>query len=677
MIDNSWQKLNDYQRILYKELYKRDFYEFVKAFWDTCDPAKFVDGKLIQFYCEAFQYLCRDWVNTPIDYKEVDLPELNENIDIIDIRNNKRNVCINVPPRHSKSIIFSILGSVWLWTNSPVQAAAVCHTEGLATRMNTMRQKIVNSPKFKFFFPEIVLEANSAIMIRDTRGGELYAINRNALLGRGVSIICNDDITNADTARRDAKEMESAWAYYTQTMPSRINDPHKYLILNIQQRLSINDITGRLLADANLSNAYTFIVLPAIFDKPTYVVCPISGEVLFYDAGDFLWPERFGDYSGLRAQVGENTFQAQYLQKPQRSDTSVIKENALWEIPQTLAPDIENAEMVFASHDFPVKDKETSDFLGSILAYKVGGTLYIEDCLEKRMSFVSSVNYVKALEAKFPGIIQIVEDKANGTPLINQLYDEISGLKPYNPGSNSKYQRLEQSTWWLDNVKFVQKKYNKFTNTYELEDSLLNLKNRLLAFPYVEHDDIVDAFSMLVLYVFLDKSNSVYGRALNDANIVDTRALKYNYSDVFFNKEGDTWKVVEIAIAYGEVSKIYALREKTFKASITQGIQELHNFAPNKKMFIDCSYAETLTGIYDNNVVIEHYDDNENFENSVSTLSVALATNKVLIDNNCKLTKIDFESFKYAKNNDNNIKFRTNKDGYVACFRTAKKYYGI
>ena len=50
--------MNGLQKLLYKELFSRSFYEFVKYFWNCADPSKFVDGNLIQFYCEITHHWC-------------------------------------------------------------------------------------------------------------------------------------------------------------------------------------------------------------------------------------------------------------------------------------------------------------------------------------------------------------------------------------------------------------------------------------------------------------------------------------------------------------------------------------------------------------------------------------------------------------------------------------------
>ena len=666
--------MTELQRLLYRELYRKSFYEFVKAFWNTADPSKFIDSKLIQCYCEIFQYMCRSWV----DYEENDIkvPAKTEENEIIDIRQNKKNLCLMVPPRHTKSMIFNVFGPVWLWLSYPVKAVSISHTGALAGQMNSKRYSIINSEKFQSFFPEIKLVTNSTSFLKDDRGGELYSLNRNSFTGYGGDVIINDDLTNAETARKDQAEMSNAWSYYQNTMPSRINDINKCIIMNIQQRLAPNDIAGHIMNDSKLCSTYAFVTLPAIFSKDTYIVCPISGEIISYKKGDFLWPERFGDYSTLRYQVGESIFETQYLQNPVASDKTVVKPSMILEKDECDVPGIEEADVIYASHDFPVKDKDTSDYLGSVLAYKVGVTLYIIDCLEKKMAFVKSVNYVRHLDEAYPGIIQIIEDKANGSPILQQLQEEVAGMQAYQPGTASKMQRLESATLYMEskNVVFVRTEFNRETKMYNLPESLANLKNRLLSFPFVEHDDITDAFSMLILFVFMDKRYAVYGRSLKEDNFISAAFEPFDYSTVFFNREGDIWKVLDIGVKYGSVTKLVVRTEKRFKADLNSGLSALKKHF-DKSIYIDCSTSDGLQGTYLNKVSVEKYNIDD-FDKSVAQLNLAFSKGLVLIDRNCSLTRSELENFKFAKTKDDTAKYITEKDGFIACLRVALKYYG-
>lgn len=666
--------MNELEKMLLRTLYKKSFYEFYKGFWNECDPHPFIDGEIVQFFCEVFQFMCRKWVgyNKP----NVDLSTLNKEATIIDIRNeDKDRLCLNMPPRHSKSMIFNVMGATWLWSQYPIKAVSISHTFDLAKTMNEGRWSIINSPKFKEIY-NINTIANTKDSIIDDRGGQLYSQNRNALTGYGGDVIINDDLTNAMTAYKDMTEMQNAWDYYQNTMPSRINDVNKSVIFNIQQRLGINDITGHILKERDLRNRYIFISLPARFDKETYLICPISGKVIHYNKGDGLWKERFGDYRQIEAEVGESVFRTQYLQNPRATDQAIVNQDMVISKAKSEVPSIDYADMIYASHDFPVKDKETSDFLGSVLAYKVDNMLYVIDCLETHMNFPKSIQYVESLDRMYPSIVQIIEDKANGAPILQQLQGKLAGLQAYNPGTNSKSMRLESASVYMNNVIFVANVFDKLTQEWQLSDNLSNLITRLYEFPMVQHDDIVDAFSMLVNFVFLDKKYSVYARAFDAKNIIDYYDdLENMYGGIFVNKEGDIWKLCNIKIKYGVESKIIVIDEISFRASMDEGIQKCFEFAPKSKVFIDCSDGQELSGKYfDKKTFIGC--PIEDFDLSVSNTNLAFSKKRILVCRQCRAVKSDIENFKYAKIKTEEAKYLTDKDGFVSCIRIAMKYFG-
>ena len=204
------------------------------------------------------------------------------------------------------------------------------------------------------------------------------------------------------------------------------------------------------------------------------------------------------------------------------------------------------------------------------------------------------------------------------------------------------------------------------------------MKNRLLNFPLVEHDDIVDSFDMMILFVFMDRRYMVYGRSFNEQNILSFNQLnnfKLDYSTIFFNKEGDIWKALDIAIQYGEETKLIVKNEIRFKSSVEEGLNKLKEFGKDKKVFIDCSASEALQGMYTGSNFIERYTIDD-FDKSIAQLNLAFAKKRVLISNTCNLTKGDIENFKFTKSKDENVKYITTKDGFIACLRIAMQYYG-
>ena len=94
-LEQDFRKLSPKMRLYYRTLFKKDFYSFAKYFWCEADPAPFVDGFLVQFYCEFFQYLCRPWIGYDGPWEEPVLPDIDEDTTIIDVRQNKQNAVIS------------------------------------------------------------------------------------------------------------------------------------------------------------------------------------------------------------------------------------------------------------------------------------------------------------------------------------------------------------------------------------------------------------------------------------------------------------------------------------------------------------------------------------------------------------------------------------------------------
>ena len=110
---NWWRHLSELERRLYRELYKKSFYEFAKEFWNEADPQEFVNGNVVQIFCEVAQYYTKRWL--PFHQEiEVDLkPYEKEGYKIIDVTGDKQNVCINIPPPSFKiNDIFGFISNV-------------------------------------------------------------------------------------------------------------------------------------------------------------------------------------------------------------------------------------------------------------------------------------------------------------------------------------------------------------------------------------------------------------------------------------------------------------------------------------------------------------------------------------------------------------------------------------
>ena len=86
------------------------------------------------------------------------------------------------------------------------------------------------------------------------------------------------------------------------------------------------------------------------------------------------------------------------------------------------------------SWDCTFKDKDGSDFVvGQVWARK-GADRYLLDQVRGRMSFTETLDAMRGLSSKWPQTTRkLVEDKANGTAVIDVLKKEIPGIIPVEP----------------------------------------------------------------------------------------------------------------------------------------------------------------------------------------------------------------------------------------------------
>lgn len=82
-----------------------------------------------------------------------------------------------------------------------------------------------------------------------------------------------------------------------------------------------------------------------------------------------------------------------------------------------------------------------------------------------------------------------------------------------------------------------------------------------------------------------------------------------------------------------------------------------------------------MYGMTEKNISVVRYTT-EDFDKSVSQINLAFSKKRILIDKKCHLIQNDIEAFKFSKSKDDNVRYLTTKDGFVACLRIALLYFG-
>jgi hypothetical protein len=665
---------------------QKDLYHFIKYFWDTFDGAELKEIWLMEYQAECFMYSVKDflpdWVKshwiTDDEFHELKLKYDGE----CPIREKKvNNHDWNMPPRHSKSTTHNVCGPVWLNTIVAKEIASVSHKEALAVDMNTKRQKIINSTKFQEVFGDIEgleMIKNSAKEISFAHGGKLYSVNMASFTGFGGDIIINDDIVSSEHGKKDKEILENAKSYYRNTLPTRRNQGESSIVWNIQQRIAPGDISGMIEDDEELLSTYSKTIIEAICSRDKVIIYPCTGKIKVLKEGDFLWPERFGDYSNTKSSVGLGTFETQYQQKPINSELTIIKPHMInWiTYDEYLANyvNVDGKAIEYASFDFPVKGKEDSDLTGCVLAKKYKAKTAILDAFGERMGYPQQKKYVTNLAKIKPGLIQIYEDKANGSVLVQDIENEVAGIAMYDPLSKSKEQRLDIASVYVDssNIEFVLDPEGK------MPLQLKRLTDDLVKFPFVKNDDRVDAFSQLALYLYTDIEMKVYGKEMDALNIISTNPFK-GPVDLCINKVANVWKVNKIMQVYSHDTFV-VLDEYKFIGKNSEVKPEILKIAEGCRMIYDTKGREVADLFMSELVVIA------NKKTAIETIPIVkrgLTKNKILFMAHCEESISSMETFRYNSKSvkDGNPKPATLNDGFAAniriCVAASKGKNGI
>lgn len=666
---------------LKKVLYTKDPHYFCMDMWETCDQSTPMDHWLLRYYSDLFVWHTRhflpdltksEWVDDK-KYERL-LKKIKKDYPrhkIIDVRNNKRHLSINVSPRHSKSMILNVELPTWLTTVSRLQVASVSHVMALSSKMNTKRQRILNSNKYKSVFGKVrLLENTKSDLLLDT-GSQMYSVPLGTMTGFGGDVIVLDDLINAEEATKQQESFRTAMAFLQHTLPSRLNNPKSTgVIINIQQRLSTNDPTGFFASTQN--EDFNFVVIPALMSEDIVYVSPTSGAAQVFNKGDSLWPERFGDYSNLRRSINnESIFRTQYLQEPSKESTYMKEDDFNYLNVHEAADILDDPEFIYASHDFPIKDKETSDMLGSVLAYYKDHKLLIIDCFEQRMAYNESERWVKNLTDNTPSLTQIVEAKANGEIIIQRLQNIIPGLIAYDPKSNSKGQRLEiaVSRMVSKNVYFLLNEVN------ELPKRLAMLKDRLLSFPMVANDDIVDAFSQLVIHAFEEKYFGIFSAAMNKYNNLAYKPFTTRI-DASVTREGQLYKLLKHTYDASSDS-IWILSEETFYATEYDALERLKQSLSDVRTLIDASEEQVLYSAFMGKLRgLINYRDDRTLSQKMTQLQLGIGAANIKWMKECVEFKRDLAICAFDKNAlKDGIERLATREGFVACLRAATYFY--
>src|SRR6266478_1502141 len=392
---------------------------------------------------------------------------------------------INLPPRQLKSHCASVAFPAWYLGHKPA-AHIICASYGqdLADKFARDSRRIMTSSWYRALFPTRLAERQAVHDFTTTRQGTRMATSVGGVLtGRGADLIIIDDPLKPDEALSESRR-KAVNEWYDHTLLSRLNDKAQGCIIIIMQRLHQDDLVGHVLEQ----EAWEHLRLPAIAEEEEVhlIESPFRTRTVRRHIGEPLHPERepLEILEHVRRTIGEYNFAGQYQQQPAPLGGGMVKRE--WFKTYVPGEQPSRFDMTLQSWDTANKSSELSDFSVCTTWGRKGKKFFLLHVLRERLDYPDLKRAVQAQAEHFRPSNILIEDKASGTQLIQELIREgVSRVTRYDP-TMDKVMRLHSVSSTIE---------NGFVYLPTEADWLAAYLHELTTFPNGKHDDQADSTS--------------------------------------------------------------------------------------------------------------------------------------------------------------------------------------
>lgn len=393
---------------------------------------------------------------------------------------------VSLPPQHGKSLSITETLPSWYMGKFPdKRVIEVSYGDDLAVKFGSANKKKVE--EFGHIF-DIQLEgkANTDLSIKDHKGSMISRGITGGITGQpGDLIIVDDPFKNRQEADSPTTR-NTVWNEFLNSIYSRLSADG--VIIIVMTRWHEDDLVGRIMTN-EIGQFAKYINIPCEAEEDD-ILGREPGEPLFPEIGKGKeWLER--TKIAYMSQEGSRSWYALYQGRPTCLDGNIFKRE--WWQEYTRAPKM---DQIILSVDATFKDNDDSDFV-SIQAWgKSQADLYLLDLINKRMDFVSTIAAIKYMKKRHKVRSILIEDKANGTAILNVLKHSVDGLIPVK-ATESKIARALAVTPCIESGNVYLPTDGIFTydgTTVTIHDYVKQLSE----FPNGSNDDMVDSTTQAI-----------------------------------------------------------------------------------------------------------------------------------------------------------------------------------
>lgn len=392
-----------------------------------------------------------------------------------EIKVDNQYLIVSVPPRHGKSMhITETLPGYFMAKYNNAKVILTAYSSTLADDFARS-----NASKFNQFdvFDVNVVANNQDRMILDNGSVLVKAGILGGITGKGANLLIIDDPIKTSEEAHSEVTRNKIWREWEASLSTRLEQAA--IVIVIMTRWHEDDLVGRLLN-------------PEYGDPLNwnYVNLPLEAEendILGREVGEPLWPDRYGlDFVGERKRY-PRTFSALYQGRPTSEEGDIIKRH-WWKYYDRTQEFIKTIPFLCLSVDATFKDTAKADKVAIHVWGKKSADYYLVDRFNARMDFTTTLQAIRNMLTKYPNIaMKLVEDKANGSAIINVLNKEIGGFIGVNP-LGGKESRAQAVTPYIESG-----------NVYVPRETMgEEVVEECSSFPNGKNDDDVDAMTQAI-----------------------------------------------------------------------------------------------------------------------------------------------------------------------------------
>jgi predicted phage terminase large subunit-like protein len=284
---------------------------------------------------------------------------------------------------------------------------------------------------------------------------------------------------------------------------TRLNSKQNGVIIVVMQRLHQDDLVGHVMAQED----WEVLSFPAIAqeDELHLIESTLGRRRFERKAGDVLEPNRESRLTleSIRQTIGEYHFASQYQQEPMPLGGAILRTEWLKRYDTADLP--ERFICVLQSWDTANKSGELNDFSVCTTWGAANDCYYLLDVFRQRLNYPDLKRAVKELAELHNADIILIEDKASGTQLIQDLEAEgILGVKPYTPPpASDKTLRLYAQTAEFEGGYVLLPHSAPWLDDYVRE---------LTSFPGSKYDDQVDSTTQALDRLKINRTQFVWSK---------------------------------------------------------------------------------------------------------------------------------------------------------------------